>query len=372
MENTVFRFGRWGNAIIEFCIVLSVSLGLYWAFIDPKVSLFKLYPQPWFVVFFWALLVSIWLAFNGELWPFHKLKQPGMGITSVLAIFAIAGLMVWFICGVWGAHDPTFSWSREKEMGKMAAQLAVLIGFSMYGALVVGLQHYPWVDLGLKQPFVGLIEFFLGTVLTVLLYMILVYPNLAPWNTGQPIMSLPVVIGWYYACIEVWLFCGIIWEGWPFAIFKKRGQMAVAVVVGTFGFGTVLYWAVLWALKSFMIPPSAQKAIGPMLPVFVAQFLVWVSMWAIFYGNIHPGETWPYQFSPAVNRIIRLVIVLSLSVVSFYFYYMWFAGNILHEPAVGGGFFGDALGFADWFILMNIFYIACFGKIGILKASKAS
>lgn len=70
--------------------------------------------------------------------------------------------MVWFICRVWGAYDPTFSWSAENNMGKLAAEMIVLIGFSMYGALVVGWQHYPLVDLGLKQPFIDLIEFFLG------------------------------------------------------------------------------------------------------------------------------------------------------------------------------------------------------------------
>lgn len=367
MENSAYRFGRWGNLIIEFGIIFVVSLISYWIFVDPKVSIFKLYPQPWFVVFFWALLVSIWLAFNGELWPFHKLSQPWMGITSVLAIFAIAILVVWLICGLWGAHDPTFAWARKNQMGKVSTQLIVLIGFSMYGALVVGLQHYPWVDLGLKQPFVGIVEFLLGTVLTVLFYMILVYPNVAPWNKAQPIMSLPVVIGWYYACIEIWLFCGTTWENWPFTIFKTRGGMAAAVVVGTFGFGTILYWVVLWALKTFMIPLAAQKAIGPMMPVFVAQFLVWGSMWTIFWANVHPGETFPYQFSPAVNRILRFVIWLILTTATFYFYYFWFAGHILHEPAVGGGMYGNALGFADWFILINIFYIACFGKLGLAK-----
>jgi len=377
MEQTVPRFGYWGNVVVGFVIVLAVSLGLYWLFVDPEWGVIsKTYPQPWFVWFFWAIMVLCWFSFEGSNWPFNKLKQPWCGILSTLAICVVAAGVNWFICGVLGRVDPTFAWDG---VGKDAASFVVLIGFVLWNTWPVNWQHYPWTDLGLKQPIVGLVEVAWGAVWVTFAYIILFWPHFAAWAgvpvVGEPLMSFPTTIGWFYACLILFLFNGVIFENWPYSIFKKRWQMGVASFVGIWGLGTLLFLVTKWALGTFMLTEAVRADIGADLPMYVAQYFVWWALWVIFWANINPGKTWPYKYSPAVNRLGRLAVFIVIPTALFYIYYYWFAGAVLHEPAVGsgvGGFSGNALGFADWFILINLFWCASFANWGLTKTVKAS
>jgi len=77
--------------------------------------------------------------------------------------------------------------------------MVVLFGFYAYGVLATSMAHWPWKNLGLQQPAVGVIEFFVGTVITMILYMLFMYPALAPWTVpDKTLMPLPNAVGWFY------------------------------------------------------------------------------------------------------------------------------------------------------------------------------
>ena len=76
MEKVVPRFGRWGNVVISFVGLYVASIVIYWLFVDPEIGVFaKTYPQPWFVWFFWYILILAWFGFGGEMWAFQGLKE---------------------------------------------------------------------------------------------------------------------------------------------------------------------------------------------------------------------------------------------------------------------------------------------------------
>lgn len=375
MAEMTYRFGKVGNVVIQFFIYLFSATILYWAFVDPQIGWFsKTYDQPWFVFFFWLILVLAWFAFAGEMWAFHGIqKQPWRGIVSLATMVAVTLLVIWFLCGLWGHFDPTFAWSRENHLGKVTASFYVLIGFVFFSHWSVNWQHYPWTDAGLKQPWVGLAEWLSGCVVTTVFFMFLIYPHFAPWSASKPLMSFPVTVGWFYACLEIFLFM-FIWDNWPFSACDKRWQQAIFAFFGLFIFGTVLYWINLFLLKAIFLPEAFQKAIGAEnVPLFVAQFEVFTSAFVIFWGTSFLEGPWPTKYSPHVNRLIRLILAIVVTIVFFYVYYLWYAGSVLHEPALAGtAWHGNALGFIDWFILINLIWYCCFGQMGMYKPVKQS
>jgi len=368
MEKVVPRFGRWGNVIIQFFLIFVISVVIYWLFVDPKIGVFsKTYPQPWFVWFFWYIMSLAWFGFGGGMWAFSKLKQPWQGIVATITTGLVALFMVWVTCFAWGSIDPTFKYGPPNHAGETASGLIVLFGFVFFNHWFLNWQDYPWSDAGMKQPWLGLAHFVTGWVVTLAFYLFLMYPNLAPFALKKGPMNVPVTIGWFYACLEIFLFM-FIWDNWPFTAFKKRWQVGVSSFFGLFVLGTILYYIVLWMLKAFLLPAAVQQAIGEGgIPLWVAQYLVFTSMFVIFWGLVFVDGPWPTQYTPHVNRLIRLIIAFVVTTVTFYIYHYWIAGPLLHEVEVGGGFYGNALGFIDWYIAVNLTYCVYFGQPGFLK-----
>ena len=368
MEKVVPRFGRWGNVVISFVGLYVASIVIYWLFVDPEIGVFaKTYPQPWFVWFFWYILILAWFGFGGEMWAFQGLKQPVKGVVATIGTGLLAVFMVWLICVVWGSIDPTFSWNAPNDSGKSAAGFFVLFGFVFFNHWYLNWQGYPWVDAGLKQPWVGLCYWMTGWIVTGVFYMFFLYPIFAPWAAKAAPMSLTTTTGWFYACLMIFLYM-FINDNWPFSAFKKRWQMAVSSFFGLFFFGTILYFVNLWLLKAVLLPEAVQAAIGEAnLGIWVAQFEVFFAMFVIFWGLVHVDGPWPTHLSPGMNRLVRFGIACLVSIPHFYLYHYVIARYILHEPAVGGGFYGNALGFLDWYIMINLIWVIFFDQLGLTK-----
>jgi AAT family amino acid transporter len=370
MEKTVARFGYWGNVVIQFVLLYVISVVVYWLFVDPEIGVFcKTYPQPWFVWFFWFILVLAWFGFGGDMWVFHKLKQPMQGIVATITTGVVAAVMVWIITVGWGSIDPTFAWDRPDEMGKTAAGFFVLFGFVFFNHWFLNWQGWPWVDAGLKQPWLGLIYWMTGWIVTGVFYMFLLYPIFAPWAAKAAPMSLTTTAGWFYACLMIFLYM-FINDNWPFSAFKERWKMAVSSFFGLFFFGTILYFLNLWLLKAILLPEAVQQAIGEEnLGIWVAQYEVFWATYVIFWGLQVEGP-YPTHLSPGKNRLVRFLIGIPFATIHFYVYHYWVARYLLHEPEVGGGFYGNALGFLDWYILVNLVYVVFFGNPGFVKTIK--
>jgi hypothetical protein len=53
---------------------------------------------------------------------------------------------------------------------------------------------------------------------------------------------------------------------------------------------------------------------------------------------------------------VRLLATFALAVATFSLYHHVLAATVLHEPSIGGGVSGNALGFMDWLIVWLLLY----------------
>lgn len=357
------RLGPTMFSLISLLIILVGSYIIWQLFGDPSQAVWKLYPQPFGVVLFWSILFVVFFGFLGQLWGLGHLTQPVSGLvwialTTVLALI-VSGVLLYG----YGSIDPAFDISKG---GYTATAMIVLIGFYTWGILGTSMGHWPWVDLGLKQPWVGIAGFFTGFVLTFFGYIILIYPSLASWTApDRTVLPLTTVIGWFYSVIVSWLTTFLILDNWPWTGFGSRAKTAIAALVGNFIIGTGIYFAFLALLKGFLMPEAAQASLGAAINIWPAHLGVCMSFWLIFWANVAGNP--PTGMGPVANRVIRLVITYGLAIATFIAYTRWFAIDVLHEAAISPGFGGDPLTWIDLMIYVMLVYVIYLGSYGLTK-----
>ena len=353
-------------SLVSLLIILAGSYLVWAVFGDPHLAVWKLYPQPFGVVLFWSILFTVYFGFMGQLWGLSHLKQPLQGLVWVLLTTVLAVVTVVALLYGYGSLDPAFDLAKG---GYTSAAMIVLIGFYTWGILGTGMAHWPWVDLGLKQPWVGIAEFFVGFFLTFLGYIVLIYPNLASWASPErTVLPLTTVIGWFYCVIVSWLTTFLIFENWPWTAFGSRGNTAVASVVGNFILGTAIYFVFLYLLKGFLVPQEAQAKLGGAINLWPAQLGVCVSFWLIAWANV-AGNV-PTHLRSFANKVTRFIITYGLAFVTFVVYTRWFAIGVLHEAEISPGFGGDPLTWADLMIYVMLIYVIYFGSYGLTKRAQ--
>lgn len=348
--------------IANFGVVSGLSLAFWYLLIDPAISPFATYPEPFFVVLFWTILSVVFLGFNLEFFGFEGLGQPIRGLAIMAAAISLGiGITALITLGI-GALDPTFAASRADGLGFVSAELYVLIGFFTYLTLVINWGHWPWRDLGLSQPWLGLTEILAATGITILMYSILVLPSVSAAAPGTALLDLNTTIGWFYCVIVSAIITGLLTENWPWRLAGPGGRTAVASLVGNFAFGTVIYFAHL-AIVRLIIGSETAAELGAVLTQFPAQlgvcWVFWMVLWANAFGNKPTG------FGAGVNYAARIAITFGLGIITFVLYYYVVAGAILNEPIVAGNLYGNALGWMDWMVLWLLFYVVCLGSYGL-------
>lgn len=358
------QLGAVGFAVANFIIIQAISYGVWLLFVDPKIGVWKFYPQPFGAYLFWAILVVVFIGFNLGMHGFSTIRQPMGGIVTTLVTVALGFAIPMLLIYGWGKLDPAFS--PTNFAGHGAAGLIVLIGFYGFGFVANSTDGWPWTDAGMKQPMVGYAQILTGFFLTVVGYLAFVYPSLASWTApDRLLMSLPTAIGWFYSVILVWLTTVLILDLWPYSMFKTRAGRALAAFFGNFIIGTGFYYGLLALLKNVLIPADALEKIGGAINLWPAQLGVWIVhvllLWALCCGNA------PTSLSPVMNRIIRFVITYALGIGAFILYMKWFAMGVLNEAAIVPGFGGDPLTWVDLLNLILLFYVCYFGCYGLAK-----
>lgn len=358
------QLGAIGFAIASFIVIHGISFLVWRLFADPQTGVWKFYPQPFGAYLFWAILVVVFIGFNLEMHGFSRLSQPvgGIVVTSITLALGIA-IPVLLIYG-YGRLDPAFS--PTQYAGHGAAGLIVLIGFYGFGVVANSMDGWPWTDAGMEQPMVGLAQIITGFFLTVVGYMVLIYPNLASWTgPDRVLIALPTAIGWFYSVITAWLTTVLILDLWPYSTFKTRAGRALAAFFGNFVLGTIVYFILLALLKHVLIPAGALEKIGPAINLWPAQLGVWIVnmllFWALCCGNT------PNSLSPGMNRIVRFIITWGIGIGAFVIYMKWFAVEVLNEAAIVPGFGGDPLTWVDLLNLILLIYVVYFGCYGLIK-----
>jgi len=366
--------GRVGTSFLQFLIILAAGWLTWWIFADPK-GLLALYPQPSMCVLFWAIIMVVWLCVNFGGWPFPGMKQPLRGIVYTVLSVGVGSLLVWLFVSGWGGWNPTFHFARPDGLGYAATGLIILIGFFTWPTLVINWGDWPWTDAGLKQPLVGVAQFCLGSVLTLILYCVIVLPTLGFWPSPDwmtlraPFFSLYEIVGWFYCVLAVCFLTANLWENWPWTIVKKRWAISLFSFFGMFALATLFYYFLRWWV-TLVIPTNIQEIYGATtMPYQVACFFVCWVFWIVFWPNSAMGN-WPTQFSKPVNIIVRSVITFALAIPVFLIGTRWAAVAILHEPAVLGTYGGDPMNWQNWLIFMLLLYFACWQSYGtIVKKS---
>jgi len=368
-----FLFG-----LLNVLIIFVVFWLTWYLFIDPTGPV-KTYPNIAGAGMFWMIIVIVWFAFNGELYLFRNLKQPVKGIVLVLLTTLISIAIVWFLNVVYGSFNPAFSISRPPaNFGAFVGALMVLIGFYAWPVQAVTWQHWPWSDIGVKQPFIGLIQFFVGFFIMILGYSFLVFPALATWQTADwytqatPLFTVPSIVGRFYMVPLVHLTLANAFELWPWRLIKNRTVKAIVSFVGIMVISQIIFPLVLGLAKLLMGPTvvsflTEQGMINLHAAELGVCILTWVVIWAIL-GN------WPTKFKPAVNYLLRLLIGVVLGSLTYLVLNRWAAVNMLHEPAMGvpglASYGGDPLTSVDWFLTIAFFYLVYFESWGLKRFRK--
>ncbi len=348
--------------IANFAIVSGLSLAFWYLLIDPAISPLDIYPEPFFVILFWTILSVVFLGFNLEFFGFDKLGQPLRGFVLMGAAIALGiGITALLTLGL-GSLEPSFAASREDGLGFVTAELYVLIGFFTYLTLVINWAHWPWRDLGLRQPWLGVTEILAATGITILLYAILVFPSVSAAAPGTALLDLNTTIGWFYCVIVSAIITGLLTDNWPWRLAGPGGRMAAASLVGNFVFGTVIFFALL-AVVRLIIGAQTVAELGVVINQFPAQlgvcWVFWMVLWANAFGNK------PTALGNGANYLVRIAVTFVLGLATFVLYYYVVAGAILNEPLLAGGLYGNALGWMDWMVLWILFYVVCFGSFGL-------
>lgn len=349
--------------IANFVVVLVLSLVFWYLLVDPVFSPLGIYPEPFFVVLFWTILSVVFLGFNLEFYGFDKLGQPLRGLVLIGVTVALGIAFTVLLTLVLGRFDPSFAAGREGGLGFVTAELFVLIGFFTYLTLVINWAHWPWQHLGLRQPWLGITEILAATGVTIIIYAVLVLPNVATWaKPGNSVLDLNTTIGWFYSVIVSAIVTGLLTDNWPWRLAGPGGRQAAASLVGNLVVGTGIYF-VLLAIVKLIIGAQTVEELGAAITSFPAQlgvcWVFWMVLWANAFGNRPTGR------SAGVNYLVRIAVTLVLGIGTFVLYYYVVAGTILHEPVVAGALHGNALGWMDWMVLWLLYYVVGLGSFGL-------
>jgi len=360
----------WAHGLTALAVVLVATFGGWYLLLDPVTSPLDLYPMPVNAVLFWALLFVVWSGFNLEFAGFTRFPQPWRGLAVTAATVAFAVGVTWFLAVGIGHFFPDLAASREGGAGYFTGALFVLFGFSTYVMAVVNWAHWPWIDLGLRQPLVGLCEIAFLLVPTALLWITLGVPAVADTaRDGSALLAVDTLLGWYYSIIVAIVLTGLTLDNWPWRLAGSRARVAGVSLVGNILLGTALYF-VLRGVSELLIGPDTVGQLGRAIDQFPAQLGVcWVA-WMIVWGNAFGNR--PGTLGMSRDLAARVTTTVALGVGTFVLYYRVLAEHLLHEPAVAGSLSGNALGFLDWFALVALLYVVGFESWPLRPAAAPS
>jgi AAT family amino acid transporter len=349
--------------LANFAVVLIVALAGWYLLADPAVSPWHFYPLPFNAALFWAILFVVFIGFNAEFAGFNRLSQPLRGLTITAATILVAVAITWLLSAGLGSIDPDFAADRAGGLGYFTGALFVLFGFGTFVMAVLNWQHWPWPQLGLAQPAVGMAEIAAVAGPTLLLYFVIGLPSVT-LGEAHPLLSLETVLGWFYSVIVAVLLTGQSLDNWPWRLAGRPARVALASTIGNLVLGTAIYFVAL-PLVGILFGARTTEALGSGITQYPAQLGVCWAFWIIFWANAFGNR--PTGLGLAANLAIRTVVTFGLGVLTFVLYYRFAAEHVLHEPAVAPGVGGNALGFMDWMVLVTLFYVVAFESIGLRR-----
>ena len=348
------------HGLASSAVVMILSVVSWWLLADPSWAVFDAYPLPFNGYLFWAIIFVVFAGFNLEFAQFASIRQPWRGLTITAATITFSVVATNVIAHGIGRFYPDFSADRTGGLGYFAAALFVLYAFGTYVLTVVNWGHWPWVQLGLKQPVIGWCEIAFWFFPTLALFLVFGLPAISETTTpGSALMSIDTTIGWFYCIIVGVVLTGTLLENRPWSRAGGPAAVAIASLIGNVVLGTLLYF-VLVPFTKLLVGSTSATALGDVIHQYPAQLGVcWVFtmvLWANAFGNIG-------------GLVQRVVTTFGLAVAVFALYFHVLAATLLHEPAVAPGatIEGNGLGFVNWLILMLLLYVVASDSWGLRR-----
>lgn len=277
-----------------------------------------------------AILYSIWF----ETWPFSRLRTPWMvGLTAT--IFNAIAVVMFYLVANW------FSEAYASFIDITDPMATYVVGWAVFGSLSASCfsfailwagssQYWPVFDK--KQPIRGLFVFSEGLIITLIVWVLLFFhtgnsaadPLVPSTWTVQP---YDFNMAWTQWTIFLTLLTLLTFEYWPW---KKAGKQPI---IGAAAFITV---PILSFLSSYMFFYIAQSVL---LPAVVSMGYTVSSGFEVFSAGVMNSafaicliaavimvskflDNWPKGYSQTINFLARLVMVIILGVMIFFFYYL--------------------------------------------------
>jgi AAT family amino acid transporter len=357
-------FGR-ATPLITTIALFAIAVVSWWLIGDPKWSVLGARGQDpesaarnsaiVSCVLFWVIFAHIWTGFNFGTWPFTKLKQPLAGLAHIATNIVLGTLCAMLFTRVVGSWDPTFSTSAAGGAGYTAAAFIVLIGFWAYAFPSASLGNYPFDENGGPLGSVGV--WMLGSFLTVIGVVWLVYPNFSPALAADAPVSLPTTAGWVYSSIVVVIVAAQLWDNWPWAGIANRHVRALTALVCSLGGGYLLMLA-FESILHVLLPAFVDDAADFPIALETAQYGVFLALCSLIAGLVWPRSE---GTDPVRSRVLRTAIVFAVGTLAYVAFMRFFATTVLHFPAVKGNYGGNPLLWADWMILVVLWHSVALG-----------
>ncbi|OLN27272.1 hypothetical protein [Desulfosporosinus metallidurans] len=383
-QNSHARWGQPLTGIIATVSFFLIALITWFIFASPQ-GIFKFYEHPMIEFLAWMILFGAWQHIVFGNWPFEKLKPVTRGIVmtgvNIVASYVIIygvfqGFLGKVILPLWSVHALEargLSEELAKEYAGGAIVMFVLMGFVTYTFWSILFKKWPWGGK-LTQPALGLAEWGLTTVITLLAYGMLIYPFYvavvfkqplaaqAPWwGIIDGVSHLNYVVGiWEWMVVYLFMTANV-WSGKPFHLVKKQPWS------GLFGLVSIIIMAYV-TVKILMLGMGAvwgavdpKSADGPTSLAWryyhtasIAGFTLFPFLvWNHYFGN------WPQKWGSVVGWFVRTIIVFALGAAQYLAYYMVclpFFGlkpelsNHVNKPLVWLFWSIIPLLFNDWFM----------------------
>ncbi|MFX1533059.1 MAG: hypothetical protein ACFFDI_02380 [Promethearchaeota archaeon] len=381
-EAPVILMPRWKQpiaGIVALIVVLVISLVTWWLIFYPR-DLALLLPSVAALLGGFGLIGVLW-AIWFENWPHYNLRTPWkVGLVGTLVNLVIAIVFTFlltpifttiYVIGFLGVSDTT---------------IAAYIGAAIFGALsasvfsfatlwVAGTMYWPWFDE--KQPKRGILVWIVGTIVTLIVWVVLFLPAANPAATGLT----DAITAWYgvgMAWTQWLIFFSLLTlmalEYWPWSkLASKQPKIGLLAFIGCaiLGFLASVVFPLIVAfvfdplfVALGSVPPGPMDSIerltswGVMSITFADFLIAAVVVVALFFDN------WPKQYSQGKNFSIRILIVLVLGTVAFFAYYL-FGALLVGDNA--NAFAMIPTNFLLWFLWIEILFAYVWRKWPVYK-----
>ena len=399
---------RWGQpltGILASASFLLIALITWFIFASPQ-GIFKYYEHPMLEFLAWMILFGAWQHIIFGNWPFEKLKPVTRGIVmigvNIVASYVIVhgvfqGFLGKIILPLWSA-DALVARGLTEELAKEyaggAIVMFVLMGFVTYTFWSILFKKWPWGGQ-LTQPALGLAEWGLTTVITLLAYGMLIYPFYvavvfkqplaaqAPWwgiIDGVPHLNYIVGI-WEWMVVYLFMTANV-WSGKPFHLVKKQPWSGLVAIVSIIVMAYVTVKILMFGMGAVWGAVDPKSADGPTSLAWRYYHTASIAGFTLFPFLVwnHYFDNWPQKWGSVVGWIVRTLIVFALAAAQYLIYYMVCfplfglkpeLSNHINKPLVWLFWAIIPLLFNDWFMGKVPFYKSTDEQVNLVGSSKS-